>query len=308
MASHILKNTNLVKQRAAEAGFAFCGISKAEFLVEDASRLEMWLKSEYQGSMHWMENHFEKRLDPRLLVPGAKSVISLMYNYYPNQKQEDDTAPKLSKYALGEDYHRVIKDKLYFLVEQLKLEIGEIEGRVFVDSAPVLERTWAAKSGLGWIGKNTMLISKQAGSFYFLAEIISDLELKADQPLKDFCGTCTACVDACPTEAILPNGVINSNQCISYLTIELREEIPQTFKNQMDNWAFGCDVCQDVCPWNRFSKPHQEPLFSANSELLTMHKAEWFEITESVFNRVFKNSAVKRTKFQGLKRNLDFLK
>jgi epoxyqueuosine reductase len=307
-ASNMLKNTNLVKQLAANAGFSFCGISKAEFLEEDAPRLETWLKSGFHGSMQWMENHFDKRLDPRLLVPGAKSVISLMYNYYTPLKQDDTEAPKISKYAFGDDYHAVIKDKLFNLVEQLSSEIGEIDGRVFVDSAPVLERTWAAKSGLGWIGKNTMLISKQAGSFYFLAQIISDLELVVDQPIKDFCGTCTACIDACPTEAILPNGVIDSNRCISYLTIELRDEIPQTYKNQMDNWAFGCDVCQDVCPWNRFSKPHQEPLFGPNPELLALKSEAWFDITDSTFNQLFKNSAVKRTKFKGLKRNLEFLK
>ena len=302
------KNTQIVKQMAQDAGFSYCGISKAEFLEEDAPRLEKWLNEGKHGTMNWMENHFDKRLDPRLLVPGAKSVISLMYNYYPSQKQTDPTAPKISKYALGEDYHKVIKDKLFELVSDLRSETGNIEGRVFVDSGPILERAWAAKSGIGWIGKNTMLINPKAGSFYFLAQIISDLELIPDSPIKDYCGTCTACIDACPTEAILPNNVIDSNKCISYLTIELRDEIPKEFKNRMENWAFGCDICQDVCPWNRFSKPHTEPLFQPKGELLNMQANEWYEINELVFETLFKNSAVKRTKFKGLKRNIEFLK
>jgi epoxyqueuosine reductase len=302
------KNTALVKEMALKAGFSFCGISKAEFLEMDAPRLENWLKEGMHGTMQWMENHFDKRLDPRLLVPGAKSIISLMYNYFPAKQRKEADAPKISKYAYGEDYHKVIKDILYDLVSQLKLVIGDFECRVFVDSAPVMERAWAAKSGLGWIGKNSLLINKKAGSFYFLAEIISDLELIPDLPIKNYCGTCTACIDACPTEAILPNAVIDSNKCISYLTIELREEIPAEFKNKMENWAFGCDVCQDVCPWNRFSKHTAEPLFTPKEEFLNKTNKEWAEMDELIFLKLFKNSAVQRTKFKGLKRNIEFLK
>lgn len=308
MSVSISKNTAIVKKMALDAGFSYCGISKAEFLGHDAPRLEKWLNEGKHGTMLWMENHFDKRLNPQLLVPGAKSVISLMYNYYTPQKQVDQQVPIISKYALGEDYHKVIKDKLFDLVNNLKVEIGNFDCRVFVDSAPVMERAWAAKSGLGWIGKNSLLINKKAGSFYFLAQIICDLELSADLPINDYCGTCTACVDACPTEAILPNKIIDSNKCISYLTIELKDEIPAEFKNKMDNHAFGCDICQDVCPWNRFSTPHAEPLFEPKPELLNMKVAEWYEINELVFEKLFKNSAVKRTKFKGLKRNIDFLK
>ena len=308
MSVSITKNTSFVKQIALGAGFSYCGISKAEFLELDAPRLEKWLNEGKHGTMQWMENHFDKRLNPQLLVPGAKSVISLMYNYYTPQKQVDLQAPIISKYALGEDYHTVIKDKLFDLVRDLKVEIGDFEGRVFVDSAPVMERAWAAKSGLGWVGKNSLLINKKAGSFYFLAQIICDLELTPDLPIKDYCGTCTACLDACPTEAILPNKIIDSNKCISYLTIELRDEIPAEFKTQIDNRAFGCDICQDVCPWNRFSTPHSEPLFEPNPKLLNMKTEEWYEINELIFETLFKKSAVKRTKFKGLKRNIDFLK
>ena len=288
-------------------GFDFCGISKAEFLSEEAPRLEKWLKEERHGEMKYMENYFDKRLDPRLLVEGAKSVVSLLYNYYPEQKQNTE-APKLSKYAFGKDYHLVIKDKLHEFLEKLQTEIGEINGRVFVDSAPVLEKAWAAKSGLGWIGKNANLISKQQGSFFFIAELILDLELEADGPIKDYCGTCTKCIDACPTQAIVEPYVVDGSKCISYLTIELREAIPETFKNKMDHWAFGCDVCQDVCPWNSFSLPHKEPAFDPSAELMGMTTQDWQEMTEVTFQRVFKNSAVKRTKFQGLKRNINFLK
>lgn len=304
----ISKNTAIVKQKALDAGFSYCGISKAEFLEHDAPLLEKWLNEGKHGTMLWMENHFDKRLNPKLLVPGAKSVISLMYNYYTPQKQVDQQAPIISKYALGEDYHKVIKDKLFELVKNLKIEIGNFEGRVFVDSAPVMERAWASKSGLGWIGKNSLLINKKAGSFYFLAQIICDLELSPDLAINDYCGTCNACVEACPTEAILPNKIIDSNKCISYLTIELRDEIPTEFKTQMENRAFGCDICQDVCPWNRFSTPHSEPLFEPKTELINMKATEWYEINELVFEKLFKNSAVKRTKFKGLKRNIDFLK
>lgn len=286
-------------------GFDFCGISKAEFLEEEAPRLEKWLNEGKHGQMKYMENYFDKRLNPRLLVDGAKSVISLMYNYYPEKKQRED-APKISKYAYGKDYHEVIKEILNEFLESLKSKIGDINGRVFVDSAPVMEKAWAAKSGLGWIGKNTNLISKQHGSFYFLAELIIDVQLDYDAPIKDFCGTCTKCIDACPTEAIVAPYVVDGSKCISYLTIELKENMPSEFKGKMDNWAFGCDVCQDVCPWNSFSKPHTQPLFS-NTTLLNMDEKSWNEMTEETFKVVFKSSAVKRTKYAGLKRNLQFL-
>ena len=252
-----------------------------------------------------MENYFDKRLDPRLLVEGAKSVISLMYNYYPSEKQKV-SGPKISKYAYGKDYHEVIKDKLTEFLNSLKEKIGDVNGRVFVDSAPVLEKSWAAKSGLGWIGKNANLITKESGSFYFLAELIIDLELEYDGPIKDYCGTCTKCIDACPTQAIIEPYIVDGSKCISYLTIELKENIPTEFKGKMDNWAFGCDVCQDVCPWNSFSKPHNEPLFS-NRTLLNLSEKEWHEMTEETFKVVFNGSAVKRTKYAGLKRNLKFL-
>jgi len=301
------QHTAIVKSTAKQLGFDYCGISKAEFLSEEAPRLEKWLKEGRHGEMSYMENYFDKRLDPTLLVEGAKSVVSLLYNYYPEQKQTTD-APKLSKYAFGKDYHLVIKDKLHEFLENLQTEIGEINGRVFVDSAPVLEKAWAAKSGLGWIGKNANLITKQQGSFFFIAELILDLELEADGPIKDYCGTCTKCIDACPTEAIVEPYVVDGSKCISYLTIELREAIPETFKNKMDHWAFGCDVCQDVCPWNSFSLPHKEPAFDPSAELMGMSTQDWQEMTEETFQRVFKNSAVKRTKFQGLKRNVRFLK
>jgi epoxyqueuosine reductase len=304
----IEKNTHLIKALAMEAGFGYCGISKSEFLEEDATRLDHWLSNNYHGRMGWMENHYDKRLNPNLLVPGAKSVISLMLNYYTSQKQTDPLAPKISKYAYGEDYHKVIKDKLYAMLLKMKASIGDFEARVFVDSAPVLERSWAAKSGLGWIGKNNMLINKNSGSFYFLAQIICDLELLNDAPIKDYCGTCTACIDACPTEAILPNNVIDSNKCISYLTIELRDEIPVEFKNNMDNWAFGCDICQDVCPWNRFSSEHSEPLFKPLNQFLDLKKEAWEELTSEDFDQLFQNSAIQRTKYKGLLRNITFLK
>lgn len=309
MNPQVAKNTHLVKQMAKSHGFDFCGISKAEFLEEEAPRLEKWLKNGSHGRMSYMENHFDKRLDPTKLVPGAKSVVSLLYNYYP-EKDLSDKKPdqaKLAKYAYGEDYHFVIKDKLKTLVQELQAEIGEIEGRVFVDSAPVMERQWAEKSGLGWIGKNTLLITKEQGSFFFLAELIIDLELESDGPIKDYCGTCTRCVDACPTDAISPYQ-LDASKCISYLTIELKEGIPDEFKGKMENWAFGCDICQDVCPWNRFSKPHQEEAFLPSKELLEVFNNNWQELTDSVFRQVFKKSAVKRTKFEGLKRNLDFLR
>jgi epoxyqueuosine reductase len=304
----IIRNTSLVKQTAAKLGFDYCGISKAEFLEEEAPRLENWLKQNMQGEMKYMENYFDKRLDPRLLVEGAKSVISLLLNYYPSQQQQDPNAPKISKYAYGTDYHFVIKEKCKTFIELLREEIGDINGRCFVDSAPVLDKAWAKKSGLGWIGKNSNLITKESGSFFFVAELILDLELQYDGPTKDFCGTCTKCIDACPTQAIVEPYVVDGSKCISYFTIELKENLPPSYAGKFDNWAFGCDVCQDVCPWNRFSKPHSEPLFTNQSTLLEWNAEEWQEISEDTFAKVFKNSAVKRTGFKGLKRNLEFLK
>jgi epoxyqueuosine reductase len=302
-----VKNTQIVKAEAKRLGFDFCGISKAEFLEEEAPRLEAWLNKNMHGKMDYMANHFDKRLDPRLLVDGARSVISLLYNYYPDQKQAEGS-PKISKYAYGQDYHSVIKDKLKEFLNSLQEKVGQINGRVFTDSAPVLDKAWAKKSGLGWVGKNSNLINKDQGSFFFIAELIVDLELEYDGPIADYCGTCTRCIDACPTDAIVAPYVVDGSKCISYLTIELKENIPNEFKSKMDNWAFGCDVCQDVCPWNRFSKPHSEPLFKNSNGLLNYSTEQWQEMTEEVFNSVFKSSAVKRTKFKGLKRNLEFLK
>lgn len=259
------------------------------------------------GQMSYMENHFDKRLDPTKLVDGAKSVISLLLNYYPEQTQNPESY-KISKYAYGRDYHFVIKEKLRELLHSIHTEIGEVDGRAFVDSAPVLDKAWAAKSGLGWIGKNSNLLTQKTGSFYFIAELIIDLELEYDHPVTDHCGTCTACLDACPTQAIVAPYVVDGSKCISYFTIELKDNLPHEMKGKFDDWMFGCDVCQDVCPWNRFSKPHREPLFDARPELLSMSKKDWDEITEETFRRVFKDSPVKRTKFDGLKRNISFLK
>lgn len=285
----------------------YCGISKADFLEEEANRLDQWLKADYHGKMGYMANHFDKRLDPRLLVDDAKSVISLLLNYYP-EKQQNEDAPKLSKYAYGTDYHTVIKDKLKELLAFIQEEIGEVGGRVFVDSAPVMDKAWAKRSGLGWVGKNSNLIHPKHGSFFFVAELILDLELQPDGPIKDYCGTCTKCIDACPTEAIVEPYVVDGSKCISYLTIELKDAIiPDEFKGKMDNWMFGCDICQDVCPWNRFSKPHTEPRFDPHEQLLKMNKADWDDLTEEIFRELFRNSAVKRTKFSGLKRNILFL-
>jgi epoxyqueuosine reductase len=302
------QNTLRIKSEAKRLGFDFCGISKAEFLEEEAPRLEAWLNQNMHGQMSYMQNYFDKRLDPRILVPGAKSVISMLLNYYPSEEQADEDAPKISKYAYGADYHYVIKEKLNQLLEFIRDEIGEVGGRAFVDSAPVMDKAWAKKSGLGWIGKHSNLINKESGSFFFIAELIVDLDLEYDGPVKDYCGTCTRCIDACPTDAIVSPGVVNGSKCISYYTIELKESIPAEVKGKFNNWMFGCDICQDVCPWNRFSKPHAEPHFKANEELLGFTKRDWEEITEETFKRVFKNSAVKRTKFEGLKRNIDFLK
>jgi epoxyqueuosine reductase len=297
--------SKLIKNTAKNLGFLSCGISKAEFLEEEAPRFEKWLNEQKHGQMAYMENHYDKRLDPRLLVPGAKSVVSLLLNYYTDEHQVEG-APKISKYAYGTDYHFVIKEKLKQLYQILQEEIGEINGRVFVDSAPVMDKAWAGRSGLGWMGKNTNLINQKVGSFFFIAEMILDLKLDYDTPVTDHCGTCTACIDSCPTEALTPYK-IDASKCISYLTIELKDQIPSEFQNKMDDWSFGCDICQDVCPWNRFSKPHKEPLFEPRSELLEFTKKDWEELTEATFDTIFKNSAVKRTRYQGLKRNLTFL-
>lgn len=297
----------MIKTEAKRLGFLSCGISKAEFLEDEAPRLEKWLKQNMHGEMQYMENHFDKRLDPTKLVEDSKSVISLLLNYFPEEKQNPDSF-KISKYAYGMDYHFVIKDKLKSLLHFIQEEIGEVHGRAFVDSAPVLDKAWAAKSGLGWIGKHSNLLTQQVGSFYFVAELIVDLELEYDTPVTDHCGTCTACIDACPTKAIIEPYVVDGSKCISYLTIELKNEIPSGFQDKMDDWMFGCDVCQDVCPWNRFSKPHNEPLFNPNPELLSFTKKDWEEITGEIFNKVFKKSAVKRTKLSGLERNIRFLK
>ena len=301
-----MNSSQLIKKIAQDLGFSFCGISKAEYLEEEAPRLEEWLKRSYQGKMSYLENHFDKRLDPTKLVPGAKSVVSLVYNYFPEKKHQSDKQPKLAKYAYGQDYHFVVKDKLKEFMLQIQREIGHVEGRVFVDSAPVHERAWAAKSGLGWIGKNSLLLNREMGSFFFLAELIIDLELEADGPMKDYCGTCTACQDACPTDAIPEPYVVDGSRCISYLTIELKDEIPTEFKKSMEGWAFGCDICQDVCPWNRFSKPHSEQKFLPQG-WEEFSQEDWREMTHEVFQNVFKKSAVKRTKFEGLKRNLRFI-
>jgi epoxyqueuosine reductase len=297
-----------IKTEAKRLGFLSCGISKAEFLEEEAPRLESWLHQNKHGKMHYMENHFDKRLDPTLLVEGSKSVISLTYNYYTDKLQQDPNAPKISKYAYGLDYHYVIKDKLNQLLEFIKEEIGDVHGRAFVDSAPIMEKAWAKKSGLGWIGKNSNLITQKVGSFYFISELIVDLDLEVDHAVTDHCGSCTACIDACPTEAITEPFQVDGSKCISYFTIELKDNIPNEMKGKLDHWAFGCDVCQDVCPWNRFSKQHSQPLFNPKPELLSMTKNDWEEITQETFNKVFKKSAVKRTKYTGLKRNIKFLK
>ncbi|MCG2793572.1 MAG: tRNA epoxyqueuosine(34) reductase QueG [Weeksellaceae bacterium] len=300
------KYSNLIKSKALAFGFQSCGISKAGFLEEEAPHLEQWLQNDFHGELHYMENHFDKRLDPRLLVEGAKSVISLSYNYFPAERQ-DNSDFKLSKYAYGEDYHEVIKEKLRNLVAELQQEIGAFAFRVFVDSAPVLEKAWARKSGIGWVGKNSNLITKKNGSFYFLAEIICDLDLIQDFPVADHCGSCTRCIDACPTQAIVADKVIDGSKCISYATIELKDQIPDFFKDKMEDWMFGCDICQDVCPWNRFSGPTLEEKFRPNSAVKNFTKQEWKDITEDLFSSVFKKSAVMRTKFSGLRRNIDFL-
>ncbi|MEN2489096.1 tRNA epoxyqueuosine(34) reductase QueG [Flavobacterium sp. B11] len=301
------KYSKFIKEEAKRLGFLSCGISKAGFLEQEAPRLENWLKNNHNGQMAYMENHFDKRLDPTLLVDDGKSVVSLLLNYYPDSTQNSESF-KISKYAYGQDYHFVIKDKLKEFLHSIQENIGEVSGRAFVDSAPVLDKAWAAKSGLGWIGKNSNLITQKVGSFYFIAELIIDLELEYDHAVTDHCGSCTACIDACPTQAIVAPYIVDGSKCISYYTIELKENLPEEMKGKFDEWMFGCDTCQDVCPWNRFSKPHSEPLFNPNPNLLSFTKKDWLEITEETFRTVFKNSPIKRTKFDGLKRNINFLK
>jgi epoxyqueuosine reductase len=308
MNSNIHIHTQMIKTKALELGFMFCGISKAGFLEQEAPRLEKWLNQNMHGEMAYMENHFDKRLDPTLLVDGAKSVISLALNYFPEKTNSQPIGLKVSKYAYGKDYHYVIKEKLKELLKFMNEQIGEIGGRAFVDSAPVLDKAWAKKSGLGWVGKNANIINKERGSFFFIAELIVDIALTEDGPVKDYCGTCTKCIDACPTDAIVAPYVVNGSKCISYYTIELKNAIPDDAKGKFNDWMFGCDICQDVCPWNRFSKPHQEPLFEPIPQLLSFSLKDWEEITEEAFNKVFKESPLKRAKFQGIKKNIQFLK
>ncbi len=300
--------TKFLKNEALQLGFEKINIAKAVELTEEARKLEQWLNKGYHGEMQYMENHFDKRIDPRKLVEGAKSVVTLMFNYYPEETQGNDEVPKFAKYAYGEDYHNVLKNKLKLLLQKLKDKVGDINGRCFVDSAPVLERDWAKHSGLGWIGKNTLLITPQKGSYFFLAELIVDVEFCYDAPIKDYCGSCRKCIDACPTKAISEKGyLLDASKCISYFTIEYRNDLPQELKNDFQNWAFGCDICQDVCPWNRFSKANTEPAFQPDPEFLKMGKKEWLELTAEVFEAVFKKSAVKRTKFEGIRRNIRFI-
>jgi epoxyqueuosine reductase len=299
----------VIRNVAKELGFTYVGFAVAEHMDEEARRLEAWLNAGHHGQMTYMENHFDMRTDPRQLVPGAKSVISLLFNYHTDKTQHDPDAPKISRYAYGKDYHKVIRKRLKQLLQQLRERFGDISGRGFVDSAPVLERDWARRAGNGWIGKNTMLIHPKAGSYFFLAELITDLELEPDAPMKDYCGTCTRCIEACPTDAISPDGyILDGSKCISYLTIELKDAIPEEFTGKMESWMFGCDICQDVCPWNRFAMEHDEPLFEPKAELLEKSRREWMEITEDIFDKLFEGSAVRRTKYKGLRRNLDFLK
>ncbi|MCG8330611.1 MAG: tRNA epoxyqueuosine(34) reductase QueG [Chitinophagales bacterium] len=309
MKSNKSLHTQKIYQEAQRLGFSFIGFAKAEKMDEETRLLEEWLNKGRHGKMAYMANHFEKRTDPTKLVPGAKSVISLMYNYYTPETQEDGEAPKIARYAYGKDYHFIVKDKLRTLFNFIEEEIGAISGRYFVDSAPVLERDWARRSGIGWLGKNTMLIHPKAGSYFFLAELIIDLELAYTHPIKDYCGTCRRCIEACPTDAISDEGYwMDGSKCISYFTIELKDAIPDDYKGKFSNWMFGCDICQEVCPWNRFSKPHQEPGFEAHPDLLKMTKKEWENLSVETFQKVFQKSAVKRTKYSGLMRNITFLK
>ena len=298
------ENTKFIKNKARELGFSSIGISKARYLHEEENRFEKWLSQGYQGSMRYLEKNLDKRLDPRKLVPGSKSVISLSFNYYPKQNIDKKNNFIISKYAYGKDYHKVIRKKLKKLFECIKEKIGDVDGRVFVDSAPVHERAWAKLSGLGWIGKNSLLINERKGSYFFLAEIICDLELEYDSPTPNRCGKCTRCIDACPTDAITSAQVINANKCISYLTIENKKEIPSEFKDNLNDAIFGCDVCQDVCPWNKFSKPHNEEKFIPKNEITSLKKNDWIELTEETFNRIFEGSAIKRTKYEGIIRNI----
>ena len=300
------KLSEIIKSEALSIGFLSCGISKAEFLSEEAPKLETWLKSGFNGEMSYMERNFDKRLDPRLLVPGCKSVISLLFNYHTEKKIKKDCEPKISSYAYGKDYHFVVKDKLKELLSRIKNLVGDVNGRVFVDSAPVMERAWAKKSGLGWIGKNTNLINKKVGSFFFIAELILDLELEYDQPTTDHCGSCTACIDSCPTNALATPYKMDATKCISYATIELKNNIPDSFKDNMRGWIFGCDICQDVCPWNKFSKNHNEPSFEDKKNISNMSKKQWEDLTEEVFDEIFKDSPIKRTGYSGIKRNFNF--
>ena len=302
-------HTQVIKRIATQAGFDYCGIAKAQKLDADAKRLEQWLNKGMHGAMKYMESYFELRVDPRLLVPGAKSVITLLKNYFPAKQQAKD-APKISKYAFGQDYHQVIRAQVKSLLQLIQDEIGEVHGRGFVDSAPVLERTWAQRSGIGWVGKNGNLITKQSGSYFFIATLITDLELVYDEPFaKDYCGSCTRCIDSCPTQAILPGKVVDGSKCISYFTIELKDMlIPQEMNGRFDNWAFGCDTCQDVCPWNRFSKPTNEIAFTPLPEVLNFTTREWESMSEESFKKIFRNSAISRAKWKGIQRNIKFLK
>jgi epoxyqueuosine reductase len=299
---------NKISTFAKELGFQSIGFAHAQKLESEAHRLEKWLDNGHHGKMRYMENHFDKRVDPTLLVPGAKTVISLSYNYHHPSKQNDPLAPKIATYAYGRDYHKVVKKKLKLLFEYLQSIAGKIEGRYFVDSAPVMEREWAARAGIGWIGKNTLLLTPGTGSYFFLAEMIVDLEMVPNLPIKDHCGTCTRCIDSCPTEAISPKGyLLDASKCISYLTIELREDIPLEFKGKMEGWIFGCDICQDVCPWNRFSKKHNEEDFEPHPELLHLTKKDWEALSEESYNQILQKTPVSRIKFSGLKRNIAFL-
>ncbi len=301
------RHAQLIRDAALRLGFQAVGFSKAERLDEEAQRLEEWLNRGYHGEMSYMERHFEKRVDPRLLVPGTKSVVTLLYNYYTPIKQTDESAPKISQYAYSEDYHYVIKRKLKELSQEIRNEIGDVHGRVFVDSAPVMERSWAERAGLGWIGKHSLILNRERGSFAFIAVMMLDIEIEPTQPTHDYCGTCTRCIDACPTDAIVGDKLVDGSKCISYFTIELKDQIPTEVKGQFENWMFGCDICQDVCPWNRFAQPHNEPAFEPKQQLLDMTRQDWIDLTEDVFTDIFDRSPVQRTGYEGLKRNIRFL-